>query len=637
MRGEGIQKVHHFQNKEINEIAELSKSNEIDLQNYIYSPIGGHKVTPDNLNILKKEIADLAEKNSYPNVPGQKETQQFDIELTNYLINNLQISPNEASKNEVWNFLSCDLMPEIVHWRYFHKNETYSPTRDALYDRFLGGRRNCFQRLWWRAYGLRDLYEDNSDSMIFLKLLESDDIREFEERTTIVGNINLWREMVIQLVDTMENFKDNPSFKKRDLLRDCIKRVIRSTPWLSFETLLKDELKNAVSDIFSESLINLGLNPLIQKQTKTQKTVIENIAPIRKEKTEKLDQPEFIEDDVLINKKTFFISEFENTHKISILKDKKSKTMFASPHQDVRLAVFVSKRYERTNQKYWFSVTSQHREFLSQGEKSYILLGGIDKDYFFVLPFEWFLEREEYFNKSFFEGGDKIHLYIEDDYEVNSLILSKNEQRPMESIDGFKLPKEKSVAIKVISESDLLDPSIDIIRKAGSEGIDTTELIRQLRSRLKPEGKDLEILKGRVDDAFSQKVRNLKSHKRLEQTPNIRFIDNKFKWVEIVIISKRALTIPRDIDWKKEHFIKINKEKLPTTGGEKAKNQWALLKQFNKKSISQFQEKAMNATLNSSNFTYQSSNWWDREIDYCLQRRIISILDKKGKEVKQFH
>ena len=71
-----------------------------------------------------------------------------------------------------WNFLSCDLMPEVVHWRFFHKRDVYQPTKEALIDRYLGGRRNCFQRLWWRAFCLRDLYSDENDPMIFLSLLE---------------------------------------------------------------------------------------------------------------------------------------------------------------------------------------------------------------------------------------------------------------------------------------------------------------------------------------------------------------------------------------------------------------------------------------------------------------------------------
>ena len=42
--------------------------------------------------------------------------------------------------------------------------------------------------------------------------------------------------------------------------------------------------------------------------------------------------------------------------------------------------------------------------------------------------------------------------------------------------------------------------------------------------------------------------------------------------------------------WKKT-IIRINKEKIPGSGGEKAKNQWEILKQFNKSTVSKFQEK----------------------------------------------
>ena len=633
LRQEGIAKIESFQNIDIHSIIEASNLNQIDLQNYIYSPIGGHKIRDQDLLKIKNSIISLAKKFNYPNFPSQKDSQKFDVELTQYLINNLQISPNEASKNELWNFLSCDLMPEVVHWRFFHKREVYQPTKEALIDRYLGGRRNCFQRLWWRAFCLRDLYKDESDSMIFLSLLESDDIREFEERTTIIGNISLWREMVIQYIETRENFKNDINFKKRDLLRDCIKRVIRTTPWLSFESLHDNELKTAVTNIFSDSLIALGLNPKINIESRPQKKIINDIIEKQQLNHLILDEEEKLEEDNLINKKKWIIEQFEDFQNITINVEQKIKTMFSSL-EDTRLVVFVSKRYERKNQKYWFSITTQHREFLGKGKKSFILLGGSDKDYFFVIPFKWFQEREDYFNKSFFENGDKIHLYIEDEYDVNSLILSKNSQRPMENIDNFKLPKINEESLKVITESELVDPAKNIIRESGNEGIDTSELIRQLRLVLKPEGKDLKTLKGRNDDVFSQKVRNLKSHHRLENIPNIRFINNKFKWIEIIEISKNSLSIPRDAIWKKNHYIRINKEKILSSGGEKAKNQWEILKQFNKSTISKFQEKAMNETLNSPNSTFQSSNWWDREIDYCLQRRIISLLDKDGKEIK---
>ncbi len=66
------------------------------------------------------------------------------------------------------------------------------------------------------------------------------------------------------------------------------------------------------------------------------------------------------------------------------------------------------------------------------------------------------------------------------------------------------------------SESELVLPALETLIKRGRvNGTGTSELIAALRERLKPEGADLVILKGRQDDHFSQKVRNLVSHNTL--------------------------------------------------------------------------------------------------------------------------
>ena len=53
-------------------------------------------------------------------------------------------------------------------------------------------------------------------------------------------------------------------------------------------------------------------------------------------------------------------------------------------------------------------------------------------------------------------------------------------------------------------------------------------LILSLRHDMQPNGEDLEILKNRSDDKFSQKVRNLKSHRTLENEGYADFIVDKF-------------------------------------------------------------------------------------------------------------
>ena len=80
----------------------------------------------------------------------------------------------------------------------------------------------------------------------------------------------------------------------------------------------------------------------------------------------------------------------------------------------------------------------------------------------------------------------------------------------------------------MISEKDLIIPSLVIINNESEKGITTSDLLNNLRKILDPKGDDLIILENRADDKFSQKVRNLKSHKTLEKLDYVEFINNKF-------------------------------------------------------------------------------------------------------------
>lgn len=68
-----------------------------------------------------------------------------------------------------------------------------------------------------------------------------------------------------------------------------------------------------------------------------------------------------------------------------------------------------------------------------------------------------------------------------------------------------------------ISETELILPSLYVISLSENQTISTSDLVSQLRNLLKPVGDDLTVLDGRNDDKFSQKVRNLTSHKTLEK------------------------------------------------------------------------------------------------------------------------
>jgi 5-methylcytosine-specific restriction endonuclease McrA len=63
-----------------------------------------------------------------------------------------------------------------------------------------------------------------------------------------------------------------------------------------------------------------------------------------------------------------------------------------------------------------------------------------------------------------------------------------------------------------ISETELVLPALFVMSMQSDGKITTSKLIQELQRLLKPTGQDAQILAGRKDTYFSQKVRNLKSH-----------------------------------------------------------------------------------------------------------------------------
>ena len=64
-----------------------------------------------------------------------------------------------------------------------------------------------------------------------------------------------------------------------------------------------------------------------------------------------------------------------------------------------------------------------------------------------------------------------------------------------------------------IREKDLIIPALRAAAESRNGQITTSRLIEELSEEFAPEGRDAEIIDGRNDSFFSQKVRNLISHR----------------------------------------------------------------------------------------------------------------------------
>lgn len=83
-----------------------------------------------------------------------------------------------------------------------------------------------------------------------------------------------------------------------------------------------------------------------------------------------------------------------------------------------------------------------------------------------------------------------------------------------------------------IPEDELIVPALELLEEAPNGQMATSDIIAELIERFRPQGEDAQILDGRHDTKFSQKVRNLKSHKTLLKLGYAEEIQGGFRITE---------------------------------------------------------------------------------------------------------
>ena len=78
----------------------------------------------------------------------------------------MALVPAEAAVPEVWTFVACQLVPDVVMWRWGRDNQ----------ERWLGRGlvRHAFGRLWWQAHVLVEKIDGDCDYRLIDRLSEAD-------------------------------------------------------------------------------------------------------------------------------------------------------------------------------------------------------------------------------------------------------------------------------------------------------------------------------------------------------------------------------------------------------------------------------------------------------------------------------
>jgi hypothetical protein len=231
------------------------ESEGIRIDQVSYAAVGAERVSEAKLRAIRSSVVRLAMECGYPHERALKGQQEFDSGLCRLLFDRLEILPAEAGRAECWQYIACALMPDLVVWRFNRPSPDHSESKTDL-DRFLGGVRNAFGRLWWRSFVLLDeqaedkfwladgrksgLTEDN-----FVALLERPRIGAISRLCVQIAKTHVAKRCQI------EGVGKSP---EQTLMREVVKRAIRFNSFVEFSAMRLSEIEALVNEMFDETI-----------------------------------------------------------------------------------------------------------------------------------------------------------------------------------------------------------------------------------------------------------------------------------------------------------------------------------------------------------------------------------------------
>ena len=205
-------------------------------QQQFYASTGGQRVLERDLVQIADRLRAIASEYGYPDERNRVKLAGFDRAVAHWLTDNLHMIPGEGYRSEVWSFLGVCLWPDLIKWRFaeFH------------YSRVLGGRRNCFQRLWMRGRAF-DLGKDDPDRWAIVNALTEDAFVSIMERPSLAGNHDICKSIGNAWLELKESVQPSQLEQKN---RDALKRLRASLTLINLDAIETIELDRIVRASF---------------------------------------------------------------------------------------------------------------------------------------------------------------------------------------------------------------------------------------------------------------------------------------------------------------------------------------------------------------------------------------------------
>ena len=192
-----------------------------------FAATGGSQVSPTQLAELRDRMLQIAQSNGFEDTEPRASHAKFDAEMAALLAEDPLFASGEALRDDVWTFIGTSLAPDIVHWRF-----------GAAQERYLGGVRNTFQRLWMRGRAL-DRGAGHRERWQLLDELTEDALVQITERPSLGGDPVLARAIAETWLRASRHYARSAMepVMRRAALRIRIRNEIRSLADLPSELL----------------------------------------------------------------------------------------------------------------------------------------------------------------------------------------------------------------------------------------------------------------------------------------------------------------------------------------------------------------------------------------------------------------
>lgn len=200
-----------------------------------YATVGATRCSEEQLAGIWREANAIAKVSGYPDRTSQSRLADFDKVAAVWLTQHELLQGGEALRNDVWAFISTWLLPQITFWRFGDTKQRYH-----------GGVRNTFQRLWLRGKAL-DRGVGRTDRWGLVERLTEDAFTDIIERPSISGRPVLARALAEGWVRASERFGRGPM---KTIMREATIGVRLQNEVVDLLAISAEDLAQLIDDEF---------------------------------------------------------------------------------------------------------------------------------------------------------------------------------------------------------------------------------------------------------------------------------------------------------------------------------------------------------------------------------------------------